>query len=314
MVRECREEAGRLVAARARRAARGQSPGLRGRIAPIGRRAGVPRAPSGPGLHRARAALHQPTPRPGSSAGWTGPSTAAPLRELEVDLSPAWLPEQVRIEGLDDPAGVASSRCPSGATRLQVMLPASVLARKQWTLLDRGDLDRPRGPRPPGAPARAPRGGRDRRRGVAGVGRRRHDDPPDPGPRAGVDRSRRGARARQRGPPARDLREALAWRWTADAAEARVDRERIDQDPMASIHSRARISPDRRELSLEGTLLLSSGAAPLESLPLWIDQPGDPLASWRFRDEAGGELTLQADRGTGPRAPRVSPRGIGRAA
>ncbi len=45
------------------------------------------------------------------------------------------------------------------------------------------------------------------------------------------------------GAPAAGLREALAWRWTAEAAEARVDRERIDQDPRASIRARAASRP-----------------------------------------------------------------------
>ncbi len=211
--------------------------------------------------------------------------------ELEVDMGPTWLPEQVHIEGLDDPVVWHPAILASGATRLHVMVPATVLARKRWTLRigatstvpgGRGPLELPR-VRAVGAatadeawlawadddimirPTRA--------RGLAWI------DPAEvtgPSPRA----------------PDAHLREALAWRWTSSAAEGRVDRKRIDQDPMASIYSRARIRPDQRELTLEGTIVLTSGAAPLESLPLWIDQPEDRLASWRFRDENGAELTL----------------------
>src|SRR5439155_13841596 len=75
--------------------------------------------------------------------------------------------------------------------------------------------------------------------------------------------------------PGPNLREALAWRWTAPQVEARVERERIDQQPGASIRAVARIAPTGRELAIEGTLLVSSGAAPVDSVPLWIDQPGD---------------------------------------
>ena len=72
---------------------------------------------------------------------------------MEIDLAPAWLPDQVRIQGLDDPLAWHSSAMPSGATRLRVMLPASVLARGRWTLsigatstapTGRGPLELPR--------------------------------------------------------------------------------------------------------------------------------------------------------------------------
>ncbi len=178
------------------------------------------------------------------------------------------------------------------------MVPATVLAKKQWTLFvranstvagGRGPLELPR-VRAVGAaivdeawlawvdddtmirPTRA--------RGLAWI---------DPVEVTGLSARAGGA----------GLREALAWRWTSPAAEGRIDRKRIDQDPMASIRSRARISPDLRDLIIDGTLRLRSGAAPLESIPLWTDQPDDRFASWRFRDEAGVELSLQPIEGPG---------------
>src|SRR5262249_39070845 len=60
-----------------------------------------------------------------------------------------------------------------------------------------------------------------------------------------------------------------------------------------SIRARARLSPDGRELSIEGTLLVRSGGAALDVLPLWVDAPGDPLASWHFYGEGGVELRLR---------------------
>ncbi len=66
------------------------------------------------------------------------------ISQMEIDLSPAWLPDQVRIQGLDDPLAWHSSALPSGATRLRVMLPASVLARGHVDADDRGDLRPPR--------------------------------------------------------------------------------------------------------------------------------------------------------------------------
>src|SRR5205085_4915407 len=54
--------------------------------------------------------------------------------EIEIDLSPAWIPDQVRIAGLDDPVSWHPSVLPSGATRLRVILPANIAARREWTL------------------------------------------------------------------------------------------------------------------------------------------------------------------------------------
>ena len=74
---------------------------------------------------------------------------------------------------------------------------------------------------------------------------------------------------------------------------------------------RARISPDGRSLSIEGTLLLSTGAEPVASFPLWIDQPGDSLASWKFRDESGDVLTSRPIEASALVAARVSDRRLG---
>ena len=172
------------------------------------------------------------------------------------------------------------------------MLPASVLAARQWTLSigatstapgARGPLELPR-VHPVGAaigdeawlawgddgttvqPTRA--------RGLAWI------DPADvPGLLVAS--------------PSPDSRQALAWRWTTDDAGARVERERIAQGPRASIRARARLASDGRGLSIDGTLLVRSGAAELDSLPIWVDAPGDPLASWRFYGGDGGELRLR---------------------
>jgi hypothetical protein len=216
------------------------------------------------------------------------------VSQLEIEVSPAWLPDQVRIHRLADPLAWHSSTSASGATRLRVMLPASVLAQGQWTLVvgatamasaARGALELPR-VRPVGAavvdeawvawsddgaliqPVRA--------RGLAWL---------DPA----------GVPGLATVPPSLGLRlrQALAWRWTADSAEARVERERVDSDPRASIRTRARIGPDGREISIEGTLLVGSGAQGLEVLPVWLDAPGDLLASWRFSGDDGSELPLR---------------------
>ena len=128
-----------------------------------------PRA--GSGLHGPRAPRSWAARRPDSSAAWTGRCRRGSVSQLEIDLSPAWLPDQVRIQDLDDPLAWHSSTLPSGATRLRVMLPVSVLASGPMGADHRRDLRRRRrhGPRW-SCRACAPSGPRSRtRRGWRGA-------------------------------------------------------------------------------------------------------------------------------------------------
>ncbi|MHB1561043.1 MAG: hypothetical protein ACYC61_26620, partial [Isosphaeraceae bacterium] len=212
------------------------------------------------------------------------------ISQMEVDLSPAWLPDQVRIPGLDDPLAWHSSALATGETRLRVMLPASALERGRGTLsigatstvaAGRGRLELPR-VRPRGAAIVD-------EAWLAWVDDGTTIQPTSARGLAWIDtRDVPGLAAMT--PPVPGLREAIAWRWTGDRAEALVDRERIDQDARASIRTRARLSADGRTLVLLGTILIGSGAAPLEALPIWVDGPGDALASWHFSAEDGSEL------------------------
>jgi hypothetical protein len=216
--------------------------------------------------------------------------------QFEVDLAPGWLPDQVRIQGVDDLLAWHSTNLPSGVTRIRVMLPASVLGSGGWALTigataqaptERGPLELPRvhpvdvavvdegwlawsDDRTTIQPVRA--------RGLAWI---------DPEEVPGLATA----------PPGPGLRQALAWRWTGDDAEARVERDRIDRDPRVSIRTRARLSPDGRELAIDGTMAVGSGASTLDSLPIWLVAPGDPLASWRFTGDDGGELPLRPIQG-----------------
>src|SRR5262249_39724113 len=52
------------------------------------------------------------------------------------------------------------------------------------------------------------------------------------------------------------------------------------------------IGASGRDLVLEGNLLIRSGAAPVDSIPIWVNQAADSLASWHFRDDDGDELAL----------------------
>jgi hypothetical protein len=310
-VRECRERAGRLV------------PSGRGDAGTANRLAFEAESP------RSVADLVFVRPRPELACTVRGHLivTGTPARldcrldwslhrgsvsQLEVDLSPAWFPDQVRIQGLDDPLAWHSSPLPSGGTRLRVMLPASALASGRWALTigatsnapaSRGPLELPR-VRPVGAavvdeawlawgddgttihPVRA--------RGLAWL---------EPAEVPGLVTLS----------PPTGLRQALAWRWTSDEAEARIDRERMDQHAWASIRAGARLAPDGRGLAIDGTLLVGSGGNALDVLPLWVDAPGDPLASWRFFGEDGTELRLRPLEGSARARLELSPGASARA-
>ncbi len=290
-VRGYRERAGRLV------------PSARGDDGPDDRLAFESRAP------KSVAELVLVQPRPGLACTVRGQLdlSGTPARfearldwalrrgsvsELVVDLSPGWSPDQVRIQGLDDPLTWHSSPSPSGGIRLRAMLPASVLASGKWTLtigataggsLSRGPLELPR-VQPVGTsvvdeawiawtddastirPVRA--------RGLAWI---EPDDVPGLATPA----------------PSPGLFPALGWRWTAAAdgdPEARIDRERVDRTARASIRARARLSPDGRGLSIDGTMFVEAGGAPLDAIPIGLEGSGDPLAAWQFRGEDSAVL------------------------
>jgi hypothetical protein len=91
-----------------------------------------------------------------------------------------------------------------------------------------------------------------------------------------------------------DLHEALAWRWIAEGAHAQVDRERVEQEPSASVRVHARINSMRNRLALDGWLVVNAGAGSLDSVPIWVNQPNDLLDAWSFNDEAGGVALASA--------------------
>jgi hypothetical protein len=218
-----------------------------------------------------------------------------PLSELAIDLAPAWICDRVWIRGRDDPLIWQSSPLPDGKTRVQVALPAAALAQKELTLVvgakstlegGPGPLDLPR-VRPSGVPLAEEAwlawvDPDTMIRPISATGLAWIDS-------AAVDGLVSSTR------PGPELREALAWRWTRLQAAARVERERIELGPRATIHTKARIDQVHGRLLLEGHLVLSSPDPASGSMPVWIEQTGADLGTWHFRDEAlGKELSLRA--------------------
>jgi hypothetical protein len=292
VMKECREKAGRLVFP--------SSPDS-GQVERLEFESGSPRSVAELVFHRPRAdtscAVRGRLFVAGSPArlecelSWAIHDGSMP--ELAIDLSPAWLPEKVVIRGMDDPVAWHPTLLSSGSTRIHVALPVTTISSKELVVIvganstisgERGPLQLPR---------------------VRPVGARMSDEAwvacVDPGTMiqptvarglAWIDPSEvPGLVAPRPGGP--DLREALAWRWIAEEAEARVDRERIEQEPGASIRLHARIDPTGRRLIIDGRILVYAGAGPLGAVPLWISQSEGLLEPWRYTDEAGAQVATK---------------------
>ena len=291
IIRECREESGRLISPSRsegvganRLTFEAESPRSVGQLVFLG-----PRAELTCGV-RGQLFISGNQARVDCQLDWAIERGATP--EVEVDLSPGWVPEQVQIQGFDDPIIWHPAVIPSGLTRLRVMLPAAILARKKWSMTVKttsnaggghGPLDLPR--------IRAVSAAIIDEAWLSWVDDGTILRPTQAKGLSWIDAAEVPGLSTQAS--GTHYREALAWRWTADKAEARVERERIGKEESVSIRTRARVSPDGHKLTVEGTLLVNSGADPLDSLPIWIEQAKDSLSSWRFHDDGGVELALK---------------------
>ena len=292
VLKECREKAGRLVFPR--------SPDS-GPVDRLEFKSGPPRSVAELVFRRPRTdtscTVHGRLFVAGSPArvecelNWT--FHAGTIPELEIDLSPGWLPDRVVVRGIDNPVTWHPSPLPPGGTRLHVALPVSTITPKELAVVV-GASSTASGNR---GPLKLPR--------VRPVGARMIDEAwvawVDHGTMIQPTLARGLAWIDPREVPGlvaphtvgSDLREAVAWLWVADQAEALVERERIEQDQGASIRVHARIDPTGRRLVLDGRILVYAGARSLDSVPLWIGQSDGSLEPWHFSDAAGAVLATE---------------------
>ena len=221
---------------------------------------------------------------------------------VEVDLSPAWLPDRVLIRALEDPVTWHPSLLPSGITRLHVALPTTTLIQHELVLEVSAISTVPGGRVPLDLPRVRPVGSRIVDEAwLAWVDKDTMIQPTVARGLAWIDPDEVSGLLTPRGPDS-DLREALAWRWTADRAAGRVDRRRIRQEPSAAIRIHAQVDRTGRLLTLDGSLRVTAGARSLESIPIWVSQPEGGLESWSFRDEVGSVARSRCRRSTSPRS------------
>ena len=218
---------------------------------------------------------------------------AGTLSDLEVDLGPAWLPERVVIRGVDDPIAWHSSLLPSGGTRLRLSLPSHAMNFKKFTVIVRASSSVSGGR----GPLQLPR--------VRLVGAQMIDEAwvasADPGTMIQPTVARGLAWLDPREVPGlagtplpgSEFREALAWRWIAPQADARVERQRIGRQPGGSVRFHAKVDPSGRRLLIDGQINVYAGAGALDSVSIWIGQADELREPWRFTDQAGAQVAAE---------------------
>ncbi|MDR3636567.1 MAG: hypothetical protein P4L84_22385 [Isosphaeraceae bacterium] len=225
------------------------------------------------------------------------------LLGLDVDLPPAWVPDEVRVEGSDDPVAWHPETLPDGGVRVHAV-PSSVQLARPSVVLNVSAVARIAGGRGPlSLPRVRPVGARvSDELWVARVGPGLTLRPSSARGLAWVDPKVVAPAAAEKG-AATELSDGLAWRWIADDAEGRVDRERVGTDPSGTVHLQVRINPHR--IRLDGRLDVDAGDDPLRTLAVGLTEPLGAVDRWHFMDEATGlevparplDASLRAARG-----------------
>ena len=217
-----------------------------------------------------------------NGAGGRGPES-----ELEIQLSPTWLPVRVRRAGVEESLSWQVTVQPDGGTRLRVLIPSNdgEPVARQLLIEARSSVAGGRGPillpriRPLGMPV-------SDETWVALVGDAVALNPTSARGLVWIEPSQVLGLLSDWTARASDLRPALAWRWNEEKAEAQVDREQVQRQPRGQIECRVQIDPDGRHLALEGHVLVLPGSQPQTTVPIWIGQPGGDLRPWSFRLDA----------------------------
>jgi hypothetical protein len=215
-----------------------------------------------------------------------------PRMGLAIDLSKGWIPENVQIRGGNERLSWHPSILPSGDVRLSVSLEATAVERKDLRLLVRASSNAAGPTGPLDLPRVRPVDTRVADEAwLAWTDRQTMIHPSQAGGLAWIDPGEVAGFVTPPG-PGWSLRNALAWRWIADTAAGRLERQRIEQEPSATARSRASLDSNGRRLMLDGSLVVQAGARTLDSIPVWINEPKRAVEGWRFEDQSGGDAPM----------------------
>ncbi len=209
-----------------------------------------------------------------------------PLR-LDVYLPPGWMPDRLHVAEIDEPVAWHPEALPDGGVRVNVVPPAGAFAGGTLVLNLAATSAAAGGPGPLALPRVRPVGVRVADElwvawAESGLGLR----PTTARGLAWIDpRLVLGPSTRRAEMPTPE-REALAWRWITDQAEALVERRRVEVESSGSINLTATVDPDR--LRLDWRIGVEAGGEPLRSLPLAVVGPIVGARDVTFLDEATG--------------------------
>ncbi len=202
---------------------------------------------------------------------------------LEVDLPRAWIAERVEFEGADAAAVWHANDLPDGGSRVHVSTPPGDWAGRSLVVNLAATASVAGGRGPLALPRLRPQNARLADEiWVARV---------DPGLTLRPTLARGlawldPAAVVPTGAATTTTRPTLAWRWTADDAEARVDRERSDSTRIGTVGLVATVAPDR--LSLDARVAIVSRGEPVRSITLGLTEPVANPDAWRFFEETTG--------------------------
>lgn len=224
------------------------------------------------------------------------------LLGLDVDLPPTWVPDRLGIVGLDEPPAWHPEVRPGGGIRVHVSPPASMSssspARGSLSMTVEATSTIAGGRGPLALPRVRPSSSRVRvgdELWVAWTDASTSLRPTSARGLAWIDPRRvLGASiAEEEEEGEGGLHEALAWRWNDDRGEARVDRERVENEPGGAVDLRAFVDRDRVRYAWQ--IAVDAGGESLSSIPIGIAIGGEAsesssaaLEDLHFHDEATG--------------------------
>jgi hypothetical protein len=89
-----------------------------------------------------------------------------------------------------------------------------------------------------------------------------------------------------------DLRNALAWRWLAEDAEARIDRDLLPEHPRGEVTLNASIAPNR--IQLQWIVAVDSPRGDSRSIPIHFNEHIEGTIRWKSRAAGGPSVTVRA--------------------